>query len=81
MYQILQNKFYTNAGHNNLEKKTKTCFLQVGYEKLKPLINLFFFYFFTTSTRRVFRSSTTNPRLTKGVGVVATPLTVFPRSL
>ena len=26
MYQILQNKFYTNAGHNNLEKKTKTCF-------------------------------------------------------
>ena len=45
MYQILQNKFYTNAGHNNLEKKTKTCFLQVGYEKLKPLINLFFFLF------------------------------------
>ena len=45
MYQILQNKFYTNAGHNNLEKKTKTCFLQVGYEKLKPLINLFFFTF------------------------------------
>ena len=52
MYQILQNKFYTNAGHNNLDKKTKTCFLQVGYEKLKPLINLFFcflFYFFTFS--------------------------------
>ena len=45
MHQILQNKFYTNSGYNNLEKTTKTCFLQVAMEKLKPLINLFFFYF------------------------------------
>ena len=41
MHQILQTKFYTNSGHNNLEKTTKTCFLQVAMKKLKPLISVY----------------------------------------